>query len=86
MKCKIELLVAPGGCSKCARAKEKIQQVLQDYKGKVVVKETDITKDPSRLVQLGIMGTPAVLVNGKLAFEGVPDERKLREKIESCLA
>ena len=62
-----------------------ISKVVNRYKGRIEVVKTDITKDPSKLVEFGIMSTPAIILNGKLAFEGPPSAKELRKCIEAAL-
>ena len=84
-KCVIQLITAGKGCIKCQTAKQKIDSVLKDYKGKVTIEELDITKDPSVLGKFSIMATPSLAINDKLLFEGSVDEKELRKQIEMCL-
>jgi len=43
--------------------------------------EVDLTERPEIAVQYRIMSTPAVVINGKLEFTGVPSEEALRDRI-----
>ena len=43
--------------------------------------EVDITREPEVAVKYRIMATPAIAINGKLEFMGVPREEVLRETI-----
>ena len=43
--------------------------------------EVDITQHPEVAVQYRIMATPAIAINGKLEFIGVPKEESLRDRI-----
>ena len=43
--------------------------------------EVDITQHPEVAVQYRIMATPAIAINGKLEFIGVPKEEALRDRI-----
>lgn len=79
----IEVITAPG-CMKCGRAKELVAKVIQDYEG-VEVKEVSVVDIPERIVELSIMATPAVIMNGNLEFRSHPKEGELRGKIEEYL-
>jgi len=81
----IEILTTTLGCSKCERAMQVINTVVNKYKGKIKVVETDVMKNPDKLIEFGLMTTPAIFINGKLAFEGAPSEKKLNEKIQEAL-
>ena len=80
-KAKVELLTAPG-CSKCERAKESIKSVLKRFKDKISYTEIDVSKNPKKLLEYGVMTTPVVIINGKLAFEGTPSEKELGKKLK----
>jgi len=43
--------------------------------------EIDITQNPEIAIQYRIMATPAIAINGKLEFMGVPKEEALRGRI-----
>ena len=80
----IEILTTSLGCSKCERAMKIIKEVVGEYKGKIKVIETDIIKNPEKLIKFGIMTTPAVIINGKLAFEGAPSKEELKKRIKEA--
>ena len=80
IKIKIDVITAPG-CTQCVKAKETIKKVLEGQKN-VEYREISLIDHPDVAVKYGIMGTPAVIINGKLEFEGNPKEEKLRKKLE----
>ena len=45
------------------------------------LEELDITEHPEVAVKYRVMFTPAIAINGKLAFTGVPREGDLRRAI-----
>ena len=70
---KIEILGT--GCSKCKKTKEVIEKVLKnsDIKAEVIKVE-----DVEKILNYGVMVTPAVVVNGKVKTVGkVPDEKEV---------
>lgn len=74
---KIEILGT--GCSKCKKTKEVIEKVLKnsDIKAEVIKVE-----DVEKILNYGVMVTPAVVVNGKVKTVGkVPDEKEVRKWI-----
>ncbi len=81
----LEILSASSGCGRCQHALEIIRNALKKYQGKVRVTETDVTKKPEKLLALGVMATPAILINGKLVFEGSIKESELDKKIKEAL-
>ncbi len=81
----IEILTTSLGCSKCERAMQTINDVVNKYKGKIKVVKTDVMKNPEKLIKFGVMTTPVIIINGKLAFEGAPGKEELKQKIEALL-
>jgi len=81
----IEILTTSLGCAKCERALDIIHDITKKYKGKIRVVETDIVKNPEKLTKFGVMSTPAIIINGKLVFEGAPNKEALKKKIEALL-
>ncbi|MFQ6134463.1 MAG: thioredoxin family protein [Nitrososphaerales archaeon] len=80
---KIDILTAPG-CSHCEQALRAIQRVIERLRNKVSdieVEVIDITRRPEVAVKYMVMSTPAVAVDGKLAFVGVPKEDALIKKL-----
>ena len=72
---KIEIL-GPG-CPKCDDTFEKIKQVLNELKLEAeLVKITDVFE----IIDKGVSFTPALIVDGKIKFQGrVPSIKELRE-------
>ena len=81
----IEILINGAGCVKCKRAEAIIDKVLEKHKWKVKVLKTDITKETDKIVECEIMSTPAIIIDGKLEFEGVPNEEDLDKEIRRKL-
>ncbi len=79
MKVKVEILES-GFCPKCATVKEKVLKVSEELGAEVSL--LDPVEDTDRIVELGILTSPAVVVNGKVKFVGViPTEEKIRQAI-----
>ena len=49
----------------------------------VEMKEVDITEHPEVAVKYRVMATPAIAINGRLEFLGVPREDALLERLHS---
>jgi len=45
------------------------------------LQEVDVTEHPEMAVKYRVMFTPAIAINGRLAFTGVPREADLRRAI-----
>ncbi|HII92981.1 MAG TPA: thioredoxin family protein [Methanosarcina sp.] len=74
---KIEILGT--GCAKCKKTKEIIEKVLKETGVEAeVVKVEDVEK----ILNYGVMVTPAVVVDGDLKTVGkTPDEKEVRKWI-----
>ena len=68
-------------CPKCAVVKERVEKVAREIG--VEVRLLDPVEDADRIVELGILTSPAVVVNSKVRFAGViPTEEKIKKVIE----
>jgi hypothetical protein len=47
--------------------------------------EVDITQQPEIAVKYRVMATPAIAINGRLEFTGVPKEGVLRNRIAEIM-
>lgn len=65
------------GCGNCAKVKEVLERVKKDIPD-MKVETIDLTQRPEMARKYGILGCPAVAVNGKVEFVGGVDEAKLR--------
>lgn len=78
---RIRVLSTPG-CAGCAQAKRLVAQVLSEFPA-LDWEEVDLTEQPELAAEYGIMSVPAVVIDGRLAFTGVPKEGALREKLKA---
>ena len=78
----IEIFIAPEGCPGCGKAQRLVRQIASDHAG-VEVREVHITEAPDRVVEYGVFSTPFIVIDGELAFVGVPRERDLRGRINA---
>lgn len=65
-----------------ARLIEKAKRQVPD----VHVEEIDVAANPSVAVKYRVMATPAIAIDGKLEFTGVPREEALRGRLEAAAA
>ena len=85
MAIKVEVFASPG-CSKCGHAKEVLRTLANELGGdRVQWREVNILEELDHAVALGILSTPAIAIDGKLVFTGLPSTRKLRAELESRL-
>ncbi len=73
-----------GGCSNCAKAREALREVAASA-AEVEWSEIDIGKNPHRAVDVGVVSTPAVAINGSLVFKSAPTPSELRTAIKARL-
>jgi thiol-disulfide isomerase/thioredoxin len=83
MKIEIIILTAPG-CTTCGKAIATVQKLVeegrQEFPG-LSYRTIDVAESPEIGTRYGILSTPAIIINDKLAFRGVPKEKALRKKI-----
>jgi len=72
---KIEILGT--GCHKCKALEENARKAVSELKMKAeIVKVTDIGK----IVEYGVMSTPALVINGKVKASGrIPDVEEIKK-------
>ena len=80
MTIEVEVFTAPG-CAKCGRAKDILRKMVADMPT-VGWREVDILKEMDYAVDLGVLSTPALAINGELVFTGLPSQKKLLAKLE----
>jgi len=76
----VEMFTSPG-CANCPAVKKMLKELTSELKGDITVEEVDITTDPTRAAQYGVMSVPAVVINGILKFIGVPSREDLKKAI-----
>jgi thioredoxin 1 len=78
---KVEVFSSPG-CAKCAQAKTVLKAVAAELgPDKVSWREVNILEEIDYAVELGVMATPAIAINGKLIFVALPSAAKLRGEL-----
>lgn len=76
----IELFTSPG-CADCPAVKKMLKRITEKLQGDITVEEVDITADPTRATQYGVMSVPAIAINGILKFVGVPSGEELEKAL-----
>ena len=76
----IEMFTSPG-CANCPAVKKMLNELSDELIGDITIEEVDITVDPTRAAQYGIMSVPAVAINGILKFVGVPSREDLKKAV-----
>jgi small redox-active disulfide protein 2 len=71
----MQIKVIGSGCPTCHRLHEMVLSLKKDGKIKA---EVEYSQDINELIELGVMGSPALVVNGKVVKVGmVKDEKEL---------
>jgi hypothetical protein len=70
---RIEVFAAPG-CGKCAAARDELRAIAFAVLGEANVawREVDVFEEIEYAVSLGVLGMPAIAVNGELKFPSLP--------------
>lgn len=63
-----------------ARLIEEAKAELPDLQ----LEDVDVTERPEVAVRYQVMATPAIAINGRLEFVGVPGEEALRERLQAA--
>lgn len=78
----VEFLVA-SGCKRCSAVRESLRSTVQHFAEDYVHwTEVDIARHPNRAVDLGVVSTPAIALDGELVFPLPPGPEELRDAIE----
>jgi len=84
-KIQVEVFTAPG-CGKCGRAKDVLKTLVNDWaEADIGWREVNILEELDYTVQLGVSSTPAIAIDGKLVFTGLPSEKKLLQSLRRQL-
>jgi small redox-active disulfide protein 2 len=77
---KMKIRIIGSGCPTCHKLHEMVLSLKKEGKIKA---DIGYSKDINELIELGVIGSPALLVNGKVANVGMPEnETKLLEIIK----
>ena len=79
-KIKTEIKVIGPGCANCKRLLEVTKQAVKEAG---LETEIEYVTDIQKMVEMGIMQTPALAINGKVVLSGfVPDVKTIKNKIK----
>lgn len=80
---KVEFFFA-SGCRKCAASRAALREAAGSERG-VQWSEVDIAKNPNRVVDVGVLSTPAIAIDGELVFKTAPSASQLTGAIRKRL-
>jgi len=84
-KIKIELF-SSNFCDRCEKAKQRIQEMLDQFSDDAIVyRELDVLEHLDYAVSLGVLTTPTIVINGELAFTGMPPIKNLKDELNKRL-
>jgi glutaredoxin len=76
----MKIKVIGSGCPTCKRLHEMVLR-LRDEEKISTDSEIEYSNDISELVKLGVMGSPALVIDGEVANVGMPDNEEMLLKI-----
>ena len=81
MTINIDVFSSPG-CGKCGHAKEVLQELTIELgEDKINWRDVNILEDIDYAVDLGVLSTPSIAINGVLVFKSLPSPSRLREEL-----
>ncbi|NOY66682.1 MAG: glutaredoxin [Gammaproteobacteria bacterium] len=86
MTIKLEVFASPG-CSKCGHAKHVLRKLVEELgNDKIQWREVNVLDEIDHAVELGVLSTPSIAINGKLVYTSLPSASKLRAELERRLS
>jgi len=76
----MKITIIGSGCPKCKALYEKVSKLKADGKVKA---DIEYVKDVNELIKRGIMGSPALLVDGKVVNVGMPGDNELLKLLKA---
>ena len=81
MAINVEVFSSPG-CGKCGHAKDVLRDLVGELgEEKFTWREINILEDLDYAVELGVLSTPSIAINGELVFKSLPSLKRLREEL-----
>lgn len=85
MTIKVEVFSSPG-CGKCGQAKKTLKNIVDEFDDAAIQwREVNILEELDYAVNLGVLSTPAIAINGELEYTGLPSAGKLRAHLQKLL-
>lgn len=82
---KIEIFSSPN-CNICAQASQFLKTLSAEIgDDKIQWRKANVVEEIDLAVSLGILSTPAIVINNELVFTGLPSIKKLRAELLSRL-
>ena len=85
MAINVDVFSSPG-CGKCGHAKDVLRNLVEELgEEKFKWREINILEDIDYAVELGVLSTPSIAINGELVFKSLPSINNLREELVNQL-
>ena len=82
---KVEVFSSPG-CGKCTQAKSMLKAIVEEIgQDRITWRDVNILEEMDYAVELGVMSSPAIAIDGRLAFSSLPSPDKLRAELNKRL-
>ncbi len=84
---KVSIIVfSSPGCSKCKQARKMLQNVVEGFEENYFSwKEVNVLNELDYSVKMGIVSTPAIVVDNKLVFNKLPSPAELKAYLNKIL-
>lgn len=79
------LLLKDEDCTSCDEVREDLQGLQSEFP-EMRVRERMLDQEPELASRLGVVATPAMVVNNELAFQGHPEPEQLRTYLRNVQA
>lgn len=82
---RIEIFSSPG-CAKCGHAKETLRRIATEFgEQQVQWREVNILEELDYAVELGVLSTPSIAIDGELCYTSLPSAKQLRQQLHKRL-
>ncbi|RKZ90518.1 MAG: glutaredoxin [Gammaproteobacteria bacterium] len=79
----VEIFSAPG-CKQCDKAFQLMEKIVNDkYFISITLRKVNIVDELDYAIELGLLATPGIAINGQLIFTSIPSEKILRATLVS---
>jgi glutaredoxin len=78
---RIEIFSIPG-CGQCGEARDALKSVLADFgDDRIAWREVDLLEEIDYAIELGVMASGGIAIDGRLVFARMPGADKLRAEL-----
>lgn len=77
----IEIFSAPN-CNTCSKSIDLLKKIIKELgEASITWRKINVLEDIDRAVALGVITTPAIVINNQLVISGLPSSDRLRQEI-----